>query len=230
MGTNPRSVSSVDFNGDGKLDLAIPNGTSGNVSILLGGATAGTFGSAVNFSAGTQPFSCTVADFNSDGKQDIATCDFGTNNASVLLGTGTGSFNAAVNFVVGTKPEFIITSDFNNDGKPDLATTNINSNNVSVLLNCNTTSLFESNKMTETIKLFPNPTSYVLNIEILASNSLMIDSNVSIQIVNSIGEVVLSMSYLDATKGINTSHLVQGMYFVTINNLGEKQNLKFIKN
>jgi len=46
-GTNPSSVTTGDFNGDGKLDLATANHGSGNVSILLGNGN-GTFKSAVN--------------------------------------------------------------------------------------------------------------------------------------------------------------------------------------
>ena len=44
----PTSVAVGDFNGDGKLDLAVANYGSSNVSILLGNGD-GTFKAAVNY-------------------------------------------------------------------------------------------------------------------------------------------------------------------------------------
>jgi hypothetical protein len=40
-GTSPTSVAVGDFNGDGKLDLAVANYRSNNVSILLGNGNNG---------------------------------------------------------------------------------------------------------------------------------------------------------------------------------------------
>jgi hypothetical protein len=47
-GTGPMSVGTGDFNGDGKLDLVVPDPGSGNVSILLGNGD-GTFQSSVSY-------------------------------------------------------------------------------------------------------------------------------------------------------------------------------------
>ena len=91
-----------DFNGDGKLDLAVANVGSNNVSILLGTGT-GSFGAATNFGVGSDPFSVAVGDFNGDGKLDLAVANFNSDNVSILLGTGTGSFGAATNFGVGSQ-------------------------------------------------------------------------------------------------------------------------------
>src|SRR5437870_1518415 len=71
VGTNPSSVAVGDFNGDGKLDLAVANNGSANVSIL-GGNGDGTFGAAMDFPVGVGPASVAVADFNGDGKLDLA--------------------------------------------------------------------------------------------------------------------------------------------------------------
>ncbi|MBA2733225.1 MAG: VCBS repeat-containing protein, partial [Acidobacteria bacterium] len=70
-GNGPRSVTTGDFNGDGKLDLATANFDSNNVSLLLGNGTGG-FAAAVNFTVGTGPRSVTTGDFNGDGKLDLA--------------------------------------------------------------------------------------------------------------------------------------------------------------
>src|SRR3989442_424584 len=59
----PAAVEVGDFNGDGKLDLAVANGDT--ISILLG-AGNGTFAAAGNFSIGTNPQASALAvgDFN----------------------------------------------------------------------------------------------------------------------------------------------------------------------
>ncbi len=133
-GTTPTSMTTGDFNADGKMDLVVVNRNSNNVSILLGHGN-GTFGAASNFAVGVQPHGVTVADFNADGKLDVATANEGSNSVSVLLGTGTGSFGAAANFSVGVNPHGVTAGDFNADGKLDLSTANEGSNNVSILLN-----------------------------------------------------------------------------------------------
>jgi hypothetical protein len=135
VGVSPESIglAAGDFNGDGKLDLVVTNGNSGNVSVFLGTGT-GTFGAATNFAVGVAPRSVAVADFNGDGKLDLAVANAGSNNVSILLGTGTGSFAAATNFAVGTGPNTVAVADFNRDGKQDLALANGSSNSVSILL------------------------------------------------------------------------------------------------
>src|ERR1035437_1766627 len=84
VGTNPYSVTSADFNGDGKKDLATANGASNNISVLLGTGT-GSFGTATNF-VGTYPMSVVSADFNGDGKLDLATVNANSvGTVSILL-------------------------------------------------------------------------------------------------------------------------------------------------
>ena len=65
-----------DFNGDGKLDLAVTNrgvccDSPGTVSILLGDGT-GNFTLASSPGVGRTPTSVAVGDFNGDGKLDLA--------------------------------------------------------------------------------------------------------------------------------------------------------------
>src|SRR6267143_1127199 len=133
VGRNPTSVTAGDFNGDGKLDLAVTNEGSNNVSVLLGNGD-GTFRAAADYSVGALPFSVTAGDFNGDGKLDLAVANEGSNNVSVLLGNGDGTFRAAADYSVGAQPFSVTAGDFNGDGKPDLAVANAGSNNVSVLL------------------------------------------------------------------------------------------------
>jgi hypothetical protein len=74
VGDGPQSVTTGDFNGDGKLDLATANSASNNVSVLFGDGSGG-FGTATNFAVGISPQSVTTGDFNGDGKLDLATAN-----------------------------------------------------------------------------------------------------------------------------------------------------------
>src|SRR6266542_5417611 len=93
-GARSRSVAVGDFNGDGKLDLAVANENSsragsGNdsatVSILLGTGT-GSFGAKTDFGTGGAS-SVAVGDVNGDGKLDLAVAN---DYAAVVLLRGRG--------------------------------------------------------------------------------------------------------------------------------------------
>src|SRR5262249_28306592 len=53
-GTSPDAVVTADFNGDGRLDLAVANYSSNTVSILLGNSD-GSFQAAQNYATGANP-------------------------------------------------------------------------------------------------------------------------------------------------------------------------------
>ncbi len=133
-GRNPECVTTGDFNRDGKLDLAVANNGSADVSILLGNGTGG-FATATNISVVSSLLAVTTGDFNGDGKLDLAvTSSFNFGNLYLLTGDGNGSFTVSGPFDVGQAPQGITTGDFNGDGKLDLATANANDGTVSVLL------------------------------------------------------------------------------------------------
>ena len=65
-------IAVADFNGDGKLDIAVGNSAATpTVSILLGNGN-GTFQAPKSYAVDGRPNSIAVADFNNDGKIDIA--------------------------------------------------------------------------------------------------------------------------------------------------------------
>ncbi len=136
VGMQPKAVIAADFNGDGKLDLAVANSGDGTVSILIG-AGDGTFTPGPVLTAGNGPSSLAVGDFNKDGKLDLAVTNFnagGGNTVSIFLGAGNGSFGAASTVNVGTGPVSIMAADFDRDGKLDLAVVNQANQTVSILL------------------------------------------------------------------------------------------------
>lgn len=134
--TGTYDITTGDFNGDRRKDLAVANRDSNQVSILLGNGD-GTFGSATNYSV-SQPFSVKVSDFNKDGYQDLAV-GTGTYGISILLGKGDGTFGTATSVLVGEySPLQMTVGDFNGDGNKDIATANYwgtnNQGNISILL------------------------------------------------------------------------------------------------
>ena len=121
---------SADFNGDGKLDLAVANTGSSSVSIFLGkGDGTFTSGAPVTIPGGCLDNSLKAGDFNNDGKVDLlAVCGF-QSTVWVLPGMGTGQFGAPVatnlpltNLVGWLVFNFnnVAVADFNGDGKLDL--------------------------------------------------------------------------------------------------------------
>ena len=118
------SCSSVagDFNGDGKLDVAMTGTdtlhTQNPVGVFLGNGD-GTFQSEVDYNGGGN--SITLGDINGDGILDLVTSSGSTNNISILLGNGDGTFGFANPVAVSGTANFVMAADFNNDGKLDLA-------------------------------------------------------------------------------------------------------------
>jgi hypothetical protein len=134
MSTNSlEGVAAADFNGDGKLDLAISIVASGTVSIRPG-TGLGTFLPGPDIFVGTAPFFTAVADFNGDGKPDLAVANILSGTVSIRPGTGDFTFTAKPDVVVGKQPFSVAVGDFNGDGKQDLVVANAESNNVSVRL------------------------------------------------------------------------------------------------
>jgi hypothetical protein len=120
--SDPYSVAVADFNGDGKLDLAVACGYPGSVAVLLGDGSGG-FATAVDHPVSASPRSVAVGDFNGDGKKDLAVAP-SASGVSVLLGDGSGGFAAPVDHSIGAGlPESVAVGDFNGDGKDDLAVT-----------------------------------------------------------------------------------------------------------
>jgi hypothetical protein len=118
---NPGKVGVADFNGDGKVDLAVPSG--GGFAILLGDGKGG-FGPQQLYASAFAD-SVVVGDFNGDGRADLALAvPNNGNKVSVVFGDGAGNFGLASNFSTGGNPGDITVGDFNGDGRPDIAVVN----------------------------------------------------------------------------------------------------------
>jgi hypothetical protein len=123
-GDIPISLAAADFNGDGNLDLTVPNEAASSLVILLGSGD-GTFrqptGSPIP--VGAFPEYAAVGDFNGDGIPDILLAQ-GSEEGSVnaLIGTGDGHF--LVQLTGASSPTLPccsgrVLADFNGDGVTD---------------------------------------------------------------------------------------------------------------
>lgn len=135
LGQNLSAIVTADFNGDGKLDLAVTD-SAGNAAIILLGNGDGTFGAPTTIPVGNGPDAIVAADFNNDGRLDLAIANFGDGTITLLLGNGDGTFTQADGspYAVGRGPYQIAAADFNGDGKIDLAVVNLTDYTVSILL------------------------------------------------------------------------------------------------
>jgi type II secretory pathway component GspD/PulD (secretin) len=120
VGHSPSAVAAGDFNGDGKLDLAVTNEGDNTVSILLGKGD-GTFQAQTTFTTGLGPDSIVAGDFDGDGKLDLAVANFTDNTISILLGKGDGTFTAGTTITGINSPVAMVSGNFRNSGQLDLA-------------------------------------------------------------------------------------------------------------
>ena len=119
------SVAAADFNGDGKLDLALANGYidpvtrfpdgPGTVSILLNNGN-GTFAQTpetITVSSSSAVSAVATGDLRGDGRNDLVAAVESAGSATsptpggavaVLLGNGNGSFQPPVDYPVGSNP------------------------------------------------------------------------------------------------------------------------------
>ena len=130
VGLRPQSVAVGDFDGDGSLDLAVPNMHDDNVSFLHGHGD-GSFSAPVNFPAGPGPWGILARDLNQDGILDLVIANNTAKTISVLMGQGSGgkgngTFAAPVDYPVGDYSLGLATGDLDGDGKVDLVATAYN--------------------------------------------------------------------------------------------------------
>lgn len=221
---------SADFNGDGKLDLAVSHSDTTIISILLGSGT-GSFGATTDFSvdAAGSPNQLMSADINGDGKTDIVTANtlvsiFPTlvmvnNTISVLTGNGTGGFGTATSFTVGDRPQWAVSSDFNGDGRADLA---VADTAVSVLLNCALLGI-EQVANDNKFNVYPNPARDMLIIECLTEN----EKN-TLVISNMLGDVVKRVAFNTPQLNLNIGNLSEGIYTVSLQSNGRIISKKLV--
>lgn len=128
--TQPESLATADFDGDGVVDLAVTNFDANqnlNVSILIGNGD-GTFQDPANYELPPDQFqtptAITTGDLNGDEAPDVVVANTGNRSEVVVfLNAGDGTLGEPVSYdpALGQSyPLAVTTGDFNRDGKADL--------------------------------------------------------------------------------------------------------------
>ena len=135
-GGSPHTSALVeDFNGDGIMDIVVPDD---NFSfVYLQGYGDGTFRAAMDFFSPVpdngRPFAQVIAtaDLNGDGYPDVVVgnCCDGSIGITVFLSQPDGSLGPGVNYGSGGSLTSVAIADFNGDGIPDIAALDLGSSN-----------------------------------------------------------------------------------------------------
>jgi hypothetical protein len=147
--SQPKAIATADFNGDGRLDLAVTQQFTGRITILLNDGTGGFRTDAFNatsYFVGSQPTAIKAGDFNNDNKADLIALTPSFNSFVVLTGDGTGAFSVSGGSPLQGSSSFfedIDVADFNADGKSDLAIVRSGANVVHVLFGNGTGQFFD---------------------------------------------------------------------------------------
>jgi hypothetical protein len=143
-----RWVTAADFDGDGKLDVAVADGQgdfndagTAEITVLLGKGdgtfavkahypsppTVSSWGGApppVGSGPVVNPEDIFAVDVNGDGKLDLIESLY-DHNINVFLGNGDGTFHDAVGYITGEYPRAVAVADMNGDGIVDLVVCNV---------------------------------------------------------------------------------------------------------
>ncbi|MFN0244088.1 MAG: FG-GAP repeat domain-containing protein [Planctomycetota bacterium] len=132
VGPSPEAAGVGDFDGNGYLDLAVPNSFDSTVSIVLGDG-GGAFHVSGIVSTGGAARHVAVGHFDTDGELDLAVA-CGSDGLYIHRGVGDGTFVLENTYVTGGGPAWVSSDDLDGDGDLDLAVANYGGNTIAILL------------------------------------------------------------------------------------------------
>ncbi|HXJ43945.1 MAG TPA: FG-GAP-like repeat-containing protein, partial [Bryobacteraceae bacterium] len=137
-GSSPKGVVAVDFDSDGKIDLAIAENSGGHITLLLGNGAGGFTSIGFPISGSPSGFAASLVgmatgDFYSHGKPDLVIANSSTNSME-LLKNNSGNLSYNNQFPAFSAPLNLVAGDFDSDGKADVAVVCNTTNQVFLLL------------------------------------------------------------------------------------------------
>ena len=172
--THPISTAIADFDGDGKLDLAVANAVHGQSTVSIyrnlsrpGVIDQTSFAPEVRFPVGDYAFNIAAGDLDGDGKPDLVTANIETYNISALRNTATrgqidtSSFAPKLDLPVTafSRAFDVAVGDLDGDGKPDIAVAH--DNGASVFRNASVPGSLDRRSFAPRLELsFPGEVGY----------------------------------------------------------------------
>ncbi len=210
-------IETADLNHDGMFEALLASGDStiiiypGELRLGLDVSISDTF---YTIFTGMYNFDIAAADFNNDGHTDIAITNSPNNMVSILTGDGNGGFMPLLSFDAGTDPRDMVLADFNNDGWMDIAVLNQSANKVTVLLNTTPLSADEFNNPEAMVKIFPNPATEKINIELPFENHGIHTISMSDMLGRT--KTIQHIKPQEQTISMDVSNLPQGIYHMHV--------------
>jgi VCBS repeat protein len=134
-GSGPSGAAVGDYNGDGRMDIAVSTFVAGTVAVLLRQPGGGFALEGTPIALGVHTTAIASGDFNSDGRTDLAVTQNDGNQVLILLRNAPNNgFSVQMNFPTGLNPRAIAVGDYNGDNLPDLAIANQTGDSVTILL------------------------------------------------------------------------------------------------
>lgn len=230
--TNVNALAVGDLNNDGKNDAVVCKGgntPNSKLAIWMQNPTLNQFQNSFEISAYDVPNAVEIDDLNNDGKNEILVIHGGWMKLSCYEQNSQGNYSSYSLFQLPYASNYetngLAIGDINNDGKKDVAIADYNSGLI-ILYNISTLGINE-NQLSDTIKLYPNPTQNFITIDLPENLS---SEFISYEIYNTIGECLLTekkTGFNDNTNTVSFEKFPNGIYFLKLR-IGDNEFIKKI--